>query len=30
MAKLKPEDFLDMSVLQEIDRSGYIDALYGK
>jgi len=30
MAKLKPEDFLDMSVLQEIDRSGYIDALYRK
>ena len=30
MAKLKPEEIIDMSVLQDIDRSGYIDALYGK
>lgn len=30
MAKLKPEEIIDMTVLQEIDRSGYIDSLYGK
>jgi len=28
MAKLKAEDVVDMSVLQEIDQSGFIDALY--
>ena len=30
MAKLKPEEIIDMTVLQEIDRSGYIDSLYGR
>lgn len=30
MAKLKPEQIVDMSVLQEIDQSGFIDALYKK
>lgn len=30
MAKLKPEEIIDMTVLQEIDGSGYIDSLYGK
>lgn len=30
MAKLKPEEVIDMTILQEIDRSGYIDSLYGK
>jgi hypothetical protein len=30
MAKLKPEEFMDMTVLQEIDRSGYVESLYGK
>jgi len=30
MAKLKPEDFVDMSVLREIDQSGYIDSLYSR
>ena len=30
MAKLKPEEIIDMTLLQEIDRSGYIDSLYGK
>jgi NitT/TauT family transport system substrate-binding protein len=28
MAKLKAEDVVDMNVLQEIDQSGFIDALY--
>jgi NitT/TauT family transport system substrate-binding protein len=30
VAKLKPEEFMDMTVLREIDRSGYIDSLYGR
>ncbi|MBI4528552.1 MAG: ABC transporter substrate-binding protein [Deltaproteobacteria bacterium] len=30
MAKLKAEQVIDMSVLQEIDQSGFIDALYKK
>ncbi len=28
--KLKPENIIDMSVLQEIDRSGFIDSVYGR
>ena len=30
MAKLKAEDVVDMSLLQEIDQSGFIDTLYKK
>jgi NitT/TauT family transport system substrate-binding protein len=30
MAKLNPEEFMDMSLLQDIDRSGFIDELYRK
>jgi hypothetical protein len=28
--KLKPENIIDMSVLQELDRSGFIDSVYGR
>jgi ABC-type nitrate/sulfonate/bicarbonate transport system substrate-binding protein len=28
VAKVKPEDVIDMSILQEIDRSGFIDSIY--
>jgi len=30
MASLKPEDIVDMSLLREIDRAGFIDSLYKK
>jgi hypothetical protein len=30
VAKLKPEDVVDLSLIQEITASGFLDKLYGK
>jgi len=30
LKKSKPEDFYDASFMTELDKSGYIDSLYGR
>ena len=30
IAQIKPQDLIDDSILRELDKSGYIDRLYGE